>query len=230
MSHVSVTPLSLDEIRELITTGKSLWVINYTDHGRQRNRGVLQISAQDETGAPFAITVPNTWIPVNLAEYGNIAQLLKSQAFLDTIRKRDIVCISATEASALLSTPEAREEKQKVDQKYNQSLASHSTSEKITISQVSSVSTLAPEPENEDENTEGDNKLNNLVNQFNENRLTDQQAIEAFKDIEPRPTMDGIQKALMNVKFTTDAFYKYLIVASDPQNQFSDFREEPTAP
>ena len=43
---VSINPLSIEQIRELADKDGSLYIINYTDRGRQRNRGVFHLGGR----------------------------------------------------------------------------------------------------------------------------------------------------------------------------------------
>lgn len=229
MSQVAVTPLTLEQVRKLAADGQSVWVMNYTDKGNQRNRGTLHITAQDENGSSFAITIPNTWIPINLSEYGSVIQLLKSNSFLDTFRKRDLIFIAGEEATKLLASGEAQAEKAKVDQKYNSATSSAGGNEQIKISQVSSINEnmIASGIAGEDKNqpSHSDKLLISIVDRLEGGALDPSQALSELKSISPAPQMNYIQEALMRVTVTTTDFYRELIRMQETAGQGSQLDE-----
>lgn len=210
---VSINPLSIEQIRELADKDGSLYIINYTDRGRQRNRGVFHLSAVDESGASYAIVVPNTWIPIDLSMYGSVKQLTKSQSFINAFRNRDIIAISAEQAKSMLARPDAKEEAAKVDLKYNKTNVGIGSTETIQLSTGSSidVNNLPQQPSEvaakEDVLTKSDEALLELVDKFNKNHISDMDAVNALLAISPAPQDETLRNATMSINYTTSPFY-----------------------
>lgn len=213
MANVSVTPLSMEEIRSICEKDGALYVINYTDRGSQRNRGNLHVSFVDETGATHGIVFPNTWIPIDAAAYASSKQLIKSQTFLAAVRSTDIVVISESEAKQLLSRPDAKEESKKVATKYAGSAGIVSAStDRISI--FNGDSGAAPAPDlatlERDAGSITDSELNDLVVSFNNRTLSDIEVASRIDALLPRPSEDAIIKAMNTVTVTTSETYKSL--------------------
>ena len=214
MSNVSITPLSMEQIREICEKDGALYVVNYTDRGLQRNRGNLHVSFVDETGNTHGIVFPNTWIPIDAAAYASSKQLIKSQTFLAAIRSTDIVVISESEAKQILSRPDAREETKKVATKYAGSAGIVSaTPERINI--FNGDSGAAPAPDLSVADTDGgslsDSDLNSIVEMFKNGGMSDRDAASRIDNLIPRPSEDAIIKAMNTVVVTTSETYKALM-------------------
>lgn len=206
---LNVNPLSLEEIKSIAEKDGSLYVINYTDRGRQRNRGIFHLQVIDESGESFAIVVPNTWIPVDLSMFCSIKQLVKSQSFLNAFRNTDLICISSGQAKQILDNPDAQSEAEKVALKYKLNVAAKPS---ISISTDSSISVnnLPSQPssvEDEDTMTPSDEKLLGIVDSFNKNQVSDIDAVNQLKAINPPPRDNAIRESLMRISFTTSPFY-----------------------
>lgn len=212
---VTINPLPLDEIRALAEKDGSLYIMNYTDRGRQRNRGVFHMSATDESGQAFQIVIPNTWIPIDLSTYGSVKQLVKSQSFLNAFRTRDLIAISTEHAKSILRSAEAQEEAEKVNIKYNRTGSGIST-ETISITTSSSIdiNNLPSQPsetaQKEEVVTASDMALGQLIDQFNKNQIGDAAAVTALLEISPPPQTKALQEGIVSITFTTSPFYMKL--------------------
>jgi len=212
---VSVTPLNMEQIRELCEKDGSLYVINYTDRGQKRNRGNLHISFVDETGSSHGIVFPNTWIPIDASTYASTKQLVRSQTFISSIRNGDLIAINRSEALKILDSANAKEEAKKVATKYaNVSGIVSNTSETVNI--FSGDSGAAPaanldQLDNASEASLSDTDLHRLIDGFNSNALSDVDSASRINSLLPRPSEDAIIKAMNNVGVTSSETYKALL-------------------
>lgn len=213
MSNVSVTPLSLEAIRALAEKDGSLWVINYTDHGMQRNRGNMHVSFTDENGENHGIVFPNTWIPIDASTFASVKQLIKSQTFLGAIRTSDLIVISDDEAKKMLNLPNAKDESANVAKKYaNIAGVVRASTAGGTVNIFSGDTNAAPAmSENESafsDESVSDPRLNEIVDMFTTQRLGDSDSADALKAISPRPSENALMLALSRITVTNSETYR----------------------
>lgn len=212
MSQLQVTPLSIEEIRKIANEDGSLWVINYTDQGRKRNRGNLHITFADESGVLTGLTVPNTWVPIDLSTYTSTKQLVKSHTFLETFRNSNLICISDAQAKNILSSPKAKEESEKIAEKYK---ISGSTLVNKDINIFADSSSASPSMETVNKVVEGadavKSRLIEVITLFNDNKISESDAIEFVDQLEPQPTQEVIIELLSTINMTNSDFYKSLV-------------------
>jgi len=211
-NNTPVTPLNMEQIREIAEKDGALWVINYTDRGMQRNRGNLHVSFVDETGASHGIVFPNTWIPIDAATYASSKQLIKSQTFLAAIRNTDLICISAQEAKGLLALPNAKAEIENVAKKYANIAGVVSASpDKINIFSGDTGAAPAPDfslPTEEANTSPTDASLVNIIDMFNDRNISDGEAASRIKGLTPKPSETALIKVMSNINVTTSETYK----------------------
>lgn len=168
------------------------------------------MTVADESGQMIGITIPKTWIPINLSTFISPKQLVKSQVFLNAFRSQDLICISDNEAKAIMNRSDASTELDKVNAKYKTKMANRSklninTAESTVLHNTSQPSEQSSEQEAQ--LTPSDEKLMVLVDRFNRNAISDNDAVAQLEAIQPAPTPVALQDAAIKITFTTSPFY-----------------------
>lgn len=93
---------------------KEIWVLNKAQLIYNRPTAVTQtLVASDGSTSP--LTIPATWIPIEVTAYASKQALLSSEAFRRNVGNRLLYLISREEADRLLESPEALEEQNRLD-------------------------------------------------------------------------------------------------------------------
>jgi len=87
----------------------SIWAINNTNP-----RGVINISMPDGLGGTTIMTIPITWIPVDLTTQATKESLLKSPSFRRLVTAGNIGLIDEEQADEIMSSDGAKEEATRV--------------------------------------------------------------------------------------------------------------------
>lgn len=97
---------------------KHVYAINTTENVRPA-KGSVSFAAHNQFGEKITIFMPNTYIPIDLAEEVQKEELLQSPDLLRMLRQGMLTLISDNEAEEALSHPRAMQESQKLyNEKY----------------------------------------------------------------------------------------------------------------
>lgn len=86
--------------------------INISDRGGTQTKGHLIFSI-GEGGSVTNIRIPNTWVPVNLLEYGNLDEVKNSTSLRALMRARLLVLVTEESAKDIKNQPNFRAEYQR---------------------------------------------------------------------------------------------------------------------
>lgn len=102
------------KVNELLKSENPLvWVLNTSHTSREGKRGNVLITVFWDNQS-HNISVPNTWIPINLAEQAPAEYLLRSKTFIDQLRNGILTLISDNEAKEIFNDPEAERESERI--------------------------------------------------------------------------------------------------------------------
>jgi hypothetical protein len=126
---------------------KALWAVNSTDNGGKRPKGNVLMVIKDADGVDITITLPNSWIPIDLLSYTEASNFAKSNNFREAVRKGLITIIDEESAATLIALPQYKEEAARVKETVDgMSNAMETSAESETMSlNVGSPSRAAPE-------------------------------------------------------------------------------------
>lgn len=206
-----VTPLSLEEIKQYATKD-AIWVINHTDLGRQQSRGDFYLEIVDSQNIAHPIKLPDTWLAINLAMFAQSTDIVRSQNFITAVRKGLLIAVSPDEAKQVNTRPGADVEQAKVAE-LNQSLgAINLNTGKVSISTGggSAVASAPATPSRQTANTGTDKELRALVTQFNQNAISEDDAIRALDAFNPPPSGDAFKDATEMVNMKSSPLYRAL--------------------
>lgn len=97
-----------------ITGEEPIWVLNSS---RGNNRGPVMFAVVEKNTADMRmVTVPDTFLPINLVEKASIEQLQSSHNLREGVECGLLRLIDGNEASRLMSMPGAAKEKRRLDQ------------------------------------------------------------------------------------------------------------------
>lgn len=106
--------LSINDIKN--SPDESVWVINRSVEVLPPHGGQVQIQISIPNENPRTVTVPRTWIPIDVARFVPKEYLIKSMSFRDTLDKL-IAVISPEDAERILGQRAARSEQARLVQK-----------------------------------------------------------------------------------------------------------------
>lgn len=214
MSTLDVTPLSSDEIGKIARERGVIFVMNNSDMGRSQSRGDYFLGIVDRHGREQPIKIPNTWVPINLAEFMRWEEIIDSSSFRESIRKQLIVAITPEAAMEILQRPDARAEAAKVSRE-NAALGVVAPATKISISTGTANFVALPTDANKATveqrlETESDRQLIALVNAFNNNGVSEVQATEQLRSLSPSPSRNALMDASEMIGMKSSTFYRTL--------------------
>ena len=198
---IKVTPImSFQAIQKLVDAG-DLYVINNSDLGNKQSRGNIVMDINGENNNSFAVTILNTWVPQNLANFCDPQLYMKSNTFRNFVAKNILIVIATEEALSILATSSAKEalkEAQAAGAAYAANLASSLDTNTISAGSVTidtktgriqeTVKTVDAVQMSAD-----DNELHRMVASFNQGSLSDEDAIVALMTLSP--TVDALKIA-----------------------------------
>ena len=114
---IDVTKISdFAEITKMIEDGYC-YVINNTISAPINNgkRAIFHMDIKDESGEVVVISIPNTWIPIDLAGFCDPRILLRSQNFRKNVTNNNLVVVSRDEAKQIRQLPAAQDEIKKLE-------------------------------------------------------------------------------------------------------------------
>jgi len=198
MSEIKVTPLNINQVRELGEKDRSLYVINTTDQRQSQSRGDLHIQVNDDFGQAQNIIIPNTWIPFDLARYGSVKPMIRSKGFLDALARRNLIVLADDDAKKILDTPEAKEESKKIDEKYKR-IGTGGHEETYTVQATPTiVNDVALQPseldQSKNEINPSDDKLREMYLKFSTGQMREQEFIDQINKLAPAPSAAVIQE------------------------------------
>lgn len=215
MSTINVTPITeFSKIREFANSG-DLWIINNTNLGNKRPRGVIALSVKDANGDIIPLIIPATWIPINLATMCDPILCISSQFFRDAVGKRNLIVISSEEAKEILSSASAKREAAEVEEYRSGNAAAISGADQgettilINTTKDSSSLRTASQISNADsvQNVNpDDNILHKLIADFNSNSMSDEQVEEAFTTL--KPSIEALKVAGGNIANTGSKLFE----------------------
>lgn len=82
----------------------------YVKNAIKRDSMVILLDIRDDTGKTTCITLPKTWIPIDLLDYVDKDSLVKSIQLRSFLRSGVLALVDADDAEKILSTKEAAEE------------------------------------------------------------------------------------------------------------------------
>lgn len=106
---------NVKEIKVINDFGKmfaasELWVVNTSDKNGSQPRGDIILTIKDENSEDMVISLPSTWLPMDLCAYTDISNYKKSTNFRNYIRGGLLSVIEADTAKNLLSLAPAKDE------------------------------------------------------------------------------------------------------------------------
>lgn len=105
-----VTTLSMEEVNKLPANG-TLYVLNTSSLGNKQTSGRMLLPVIiGNSGRETVISIPNTFIPIELTAYAPLEAIRNSSEFYSFVSKRVLTPINSKEAKAYLQTPEATAE------------------------------------------------------------------------------------------------------------------------
>lgn len=107
MSKQNFKKLSIQELEA--STSSSVWVLNQSNP-----KGNVAMTMPDGMGGTVVVTVPVTWIPVDLTTQATKKSITSSPTFRRMMITGMLAVISDDDASKLLDTAEARKEADRV--------------------------------------------------------------------------------------------------------------------
>lgn len=107
--HINTYPTLDDAIR----TG-NIFVINRSDNGGNRKKGVLILPVQTQDGNKITIAIPPTWIPINLLNHATLEDLQKCTILRQYIGRQILVAITPESVKALQDTGDYSVEAERV--------------------------------------------------------------------------------------------------------------------
>lgn len=207
---LDVKPLSHSDA---IKNQDEVWVINNSSGANERARGILFMSVKDGD-RDVAVQIPATWLPQNILEYISHTALVNSVDFRNLVREKHLVPISASDAKAILNSSEAFSEKARLTE-LKASLpgatkTAAASSETISIHTGGGAAIMAP-AEVASPNSEN-GQLVQLITQFNENRISDNDAAEALQRMFKmgEVSVAQMQMSAMKINNTASALYRAL--------------------
>jgi len=210
---IQVTPIkSFAKITELATSG-DLYVINNSDLGNKQSRGNVVMDIVGENGASFGVTVLDTWVPQNLANFCEPLLYLKSNTFRELVAKEILVVLDTKNATDILTTPQAIQavhEKDEARRAYAANLTASTTisagpEKKININTNNNGLSETVTTEKSAAINHDDNELHRLVANFNANAISDELAVQALFTL--RPSLDALKVVGGEIANTSSQFY-----------------------
>lgn len=110
----TLTLKKITNFNDMFQEGNSLWIINSSDLGGKRPKGNVIIVIKDADSQDVIITLPSSWVPVDLLSYTSMPNFAKSNAFRDNIRKGLITVLDDASAQQLMKLPQYAEELKRV--------------------------------------------------------------------------------------------------------------------
>ena len=191
--QIQITPVTnWAEIEKMAASG-SLHVINNTDQSNTRARGIIAMDVTGEDNQPFAIIIPDTWIPVDLAGYCAPVLFLKSNVFRRFITQKNLLVVNASTAKEMLNAPSYKEEQKRVNEfiagkrnALNTAMGSGGVEDgTVVINTGSSMNFNVAVNSSEDNVVPDNNELHRLISQFNSGEINDEQAVEMLTTLSP---------------------------------------------
>lgn len=108
--------LSLEEAEELGQWSRRLWVLNNSARPGVRSTDVIFHVTSSSTGEKSAVTVPRTFIPIDLALLENREDLLASRELRGLLDRDVLALIGDTVAQEILGQPDAIQEKARLNE------------------------------------------------------------------------------------------------------------------
>lgn len=102
--------MTIGELRK-ITNDPSLWVLNTSDRQGTRKQGDILLDVPSPGGRSIIISVPKTWIPVDLSTYARRDMILESTDFLNAVRNMAITPVSTEWAESIEKRADVRDER-----------------------------------------------------------------------------------------------------------------------
>lgn len=104
--------LSLSELRRLNNANEltSIYVLNHVDINNRRPSGQVLLTVARENGHTSIITIPETWIPIDISAQAPINMILESTDFTRLVHSKILRVISEEAAEQILKMKEAQEE------------------------------------------------------------------------------------------------------------------------
>lgn len=93
-----------------------IWVINTSDRAAPKQAGDVVIAIHRSDGPPTVITIPLTWLPIDLTEKANRNVLLASPELRSSVNKELIGIITDEYAKELLAESGAKEELKRIQE------------------------------------------------------------------------------------------------------------------
>lgn len=104
--------LSMSDLRRIDgSKDPSLWVLNTSDRQGTRPHGDILIEIPMPGGRNTVVTIPKTWIPIDLSTYARRDVILDSNDFAKAVRSMTLTLVSSEWAESVERRPDVRDER-----------------------------------------------------------------------------------------------------------------------
>ncbi len=207
---------TLDTETALASRG-SLFVVNTSDRNRSQPKGVIVFTVTEADKNTVTITLPKTFIPLDVTSWASMDSLRNSNEFRTLLRKGAIVAVDANEARKYLATDVAQKEVVRLRQDKGVGTAISAT--KFNLNTGTMVTPDMPSNATPVGNTV-DMALTQLVEQFNNGG--DDELLAAELRTMKHLTVEDVVWATDKIKATDSTFFRALSEVLD--NTGEDFR------
>lgn len=95
-----------------------IWVINTSDqHASTNSKGDVYVTVHRADGNATTLTVPVTWLPIDVTKTVTRKSILESSYFLDALHKKLLTLVTEEYALSLLERSDAAREQKRLDER-----------------------------------------------------------------------------------------------------------------
>jgi hypothetical protein len=206
-----------------------LYVINNTDAIPNNGgiRGVFHMVIKDSNGEEISINIPNTWVPVDLAQFCDPSIIANSHLFRSNVNSGYLVVIAKDQATQILNTEAAKSEinRYKKEQQERNATRSLSTSDRATINTNNTTPVMNNTPDlsgnpaetaassqngNNQPLSNFDREFMNILQRYNAGKATEKQTIIDISSINGMPSDDVVTSGSNQISASSSNIRKYL--------------------
>ena len=102
--------LTVSDLRK-INNDPSLWVLNTSDLMGAKPQGDVLIEIDLPNGRKTIITVPKTWVPIDISAFARRDHIIESQSFLQAVNRQTLTPVSSEFADSISKRQDVRDER-----------------------------------------------------------------------------------------------------------------------